>query len=165
MKKGQAALEYLLTYGWAILIIIIVGASLYSLGVFSPGQWTGRRQTGFVQFRPNDFKLDDDGDLIIVFNNQVGKRVEIQSINATYRGSPCDFDAVYSGEIYTSTTEALDIAPGIQYWTILDCATSADIGASYTIDVNFHYLDPESGLSHIDSGTLFGAVEEADANK
>lgn len=36
MKKGQSAMEYLMTYGWAILIIIVVIASLYAMGVFNP---------------------------------------------------------------------------------------------------------------------------------
>jgi hypothetical protein len=34
-NKAQTAMEYLMTYGWAILIIIVVIAALYSLGVFS----------------------------------------------------------------------------------------------------------------------------------
>jgi len=34
-KKAQTAMEYLMTYGWAILIIIVVVAALYALGVFS----------------------------------------------------------------------------------------------------------------------------------
>ena len=41
-KKGQAAMEYLMTYGWAILIVIIVAAALYALGIFNPATYTGR---------------------------------------------------------------------------------------------------------------------------
>lgn len=37
MKKAQAAMEYLMTYGWAILIIIVVVAALYAMGVFKVG--------------------------------------------------------------------------------------------------------------------------------
>ncbi len=33
-RKGQAAMEYLMTYGWAILIVIIVVAALWAFGVF-----------------------------------------------------------------------------------------------------------------------------------
>ncbi|MCL4373754.1 MAG: hypothetical protein M1360_02630 [Candidatus Marsarchaeota archaeon] len=40
-KKGQSAMEYLMTYGWAILIIAIVLAALFSLGVFSSTSFTG----------------------------------------------------------------------------------------------------------------------------
>ena len=35
--KAQSAMEYLMTYGWAILIISVVLASLFSLGVFNAG--------------------------------------------------------------------------------------------------------------------------------
>ena len=34
--KGQAAIEYLTTYGWAILALVIVLAVLISTGIFSP---------------------------------------------------------------------------------------------------------------------------------
>jgi len=39
MKKGQAALEFLMTYGWAILAAIIVIGVLAYFGVFSPGKY------------------------------------------------------------------------------------------------------------------------------
>jgi hypothetical protein len=38
MKKLQAAMEYLMTYGWAILIIALALGVLYSLGVFNPNR-------------------------------------------------------------------------------------------------------------------------------
>jgi len=34
MVKGQAAMEYLMTYGWAILVIVIVLVALLYIGVF-----------------------------------------------------------------------------------------------------------------------------------
>jgi hypothetical protein len=34
-RKAQSAMEYLMTYGWAILIIAVVLGALFSLGVFS----------------------------------------------------------------------------------------------------------------------------------
>ncbi len=40
-KKAQSAMEYLMTYGWAILIIAIVLAALFSLGIFSSSSFTG----------------------------------------------------------------------------------------------------------------------------
>ena len=35
-KKSQAAVEYLQTYGWVMVIIAIIGVALWYLGVFSP---------------------------------------------------------------------------------------------------------------------------------
>lgn len=34
--KGQSVFEYFITYGWVILIVIIVAAALYALGIFNP---------------------------------------------------------------------------------------------------------------------------------
>jgi len=36
-KKAQAAMEFLMTYGWAILVVLIAIAALYAMGVFSGG--------------------------------------------------------------------------------------------------------------------------------
>lgn len=41
MARSQSAMEYLMTYGWAILIIAVVLASLYFLGVFNAGSSVG----------------------------------------------------------------------------------------------------------------------------
>ena len=35
-RRGQAAMEFLMTYGWAILVVLIALGALFYLGVFSP---------------------------------------------------------------------------------------------------------------------------------
>ncbi len=40
-RKAQSAMEYLMTYGWAILIIAVVLGALFSLGVFSGSSLIG----------------------------------------------------------------------------------------------------------------------------
>ncbi len=53
-KRLQSAMEYLMTYGWAILVIAVVLGVLYSLGVFSPSNFAPKAQPGSCQvFRPN----------------------------------------------------------------------------------------------------------------
>jgi len=52
--KAQSAMEYLMTYGWAILIISIVLAALFQLGVFNPMAFAPKAQPGSCQvFRPD----------------------------------------------------------------------------------------------------------------
>ena len=46
MMKSQAAMEYLMTYGWAILVIAVVLAALYSLGIFNPNTFTPKASAG-----------------------------------------------------------------------------------------------------------------------
>jgi len=40
-RRAQSAMEYLMTYGWAILIIAVVLGALFSLGVFSGSSLLG----------------------------------------------------------------------------------------------------------------------------
>jgi len=57
MKKAfrlQSAMEYLMTYGWAILIIAVVLGALFQLGVFNSSSFSPRAPPGACQvFRPN----------------------------------------------------------------------------------------------------------------
>ena len=45
-KRSQSALEYMMTYGWAILIIVIVAVILYSMGIFNPSSSISATVTG-----------------------------------------------------------------------------------------------------------------------
>ena len=152
-RKAQTALEYLLTYGWSILIIIIVGAALYALGVFSPGTFTGKRSTGFSQFQMVDFKLDTEANLTFVISNRLGKTVTLNEAEATFKGDTC--------------LENIDdnIGPNVQNLYTLDCSDGDEFGSSldqkssYSITLDLNYTDPDSGLDHLDTGTLFGIVE------
>ncbi len=48
-KPAQSAMEYLMTYGWAILIIAVALAVLFQMGVFSGGNFTPKAQAGSCQ--------------------------------------------------------------------------------------------------------------------
>ncbi|MEM4067806.1 MAG: hypothetical protein QXV17_13200, partial [Candidatus Micrarchaeaceae archaeon] len=53
-SKVQSAMEYLMTYGWAILVIAVVLGALYSLGVFNANNFAPKAPPGSCQvFRPN----------------------------------------------------------------------------------------------------------------
>ncbi|NIA04196.1 MAG: hypothetical protein GWP09_02490 [Nitrospiraceae bacterium] len=49
-KKSQAAMEFLMTYGWAIIIILAATAALLYFGVFNPGKVLGDKL-----MMPNNF--------------------------------------------------------------------------------------------------------------
>ena len=53
-RKAQSAMEYLMTYGWAILIIAVVLGALFQLGVFNSGTFAPKAPPGACQvFRPD----------------------------------------------------------------------------------------------------------------
>lgn len=45
MKKGQAAMEFLMTYGWAILVVLIAIGALAYFGVLSPERFKPEYKT------------------------------------------------------------------------------------------------------------------------
>jgi len=150
-RKAQTALEYLMTYGWAILIIIIVGSALYALGVFSPGTFTGKRSTGFSQFQMADFKVDTAENVTLVMGNRLGKTITINEITATYKGDDCN-----------KTFGSYPLGPNKQHNFVLECNSwpgTLELKSSYSIEVGIGYTDPDSNLTHLDAGTLFGIVE------
>jgi hypothetical protein len=72
MRKGQGAMEYLMTYGWALLVIIIVGAALFALGVLNPATYQSKRCNGFSYFQYIDHVADDtNGDFSLHVRNGV----------------------------------------------------------------------------------------------
>ena len=60
MRKGQGALEYLMTYGWALLIIVVVAAALYALGVLNPATYAQSRCNGLQYFTWEQQQLSQD---------------------------------------------------------------------------------------------------------
>ncbi|MDE1855250.1 MAG: LamG domain-containing protein [Candidatus Micrarchaeota archaeon] len=48
-KKAQAAMQYLMTYGWALIVITVVLIALYGFGVFNFGSLTPKAPPGGCQ--------------------------------------------------------------------------------------------------------------------
>ena len=81
MKRGQSALEYLVTYGWAILAIVIIAGVLWYFGIFNPSKFAGSKQCGgFGSFICQDFTVNTAGTLTIVLNNNIGTTMNAVNI-------------------------------------------------------------------------------------
>ena len=132
--KGQAALEFLMTYGWAILIVIAVVAALYAMGVF-------RLPTGGIGkcspcFPPGSViaYVDHNADNIVV-------RVGPEDIR--------DVSVIVNNEVVA--TQSGPFSPGS---TITFTNASKFKG---DVTVTIQYTSVASGLTHSVSATLHGA--------
>jgi hypothetical protein len=83
--KGQTAIEYLMTYGWAILIILIVAGVLAYYGIFAPAGFLGPTARGFGQVQVlNPWSLTAaNGALTLNLENRVGGTIQVTAINYT----------------------------------------------------------------------------------
>jgi hypothetical protein len=69
--KAQSAMEYLMTYGWSILIIAVVLGTLYSLNVFGSANYAPHAAPGSCKvFRPNGPGTNQNLNLVGVCNTQ-----------------------------------------------------------------------------------------------
>lgn len=56
-KKAQGAMEYLMTYGWAIIVVMIVGLALWNAGILKIGPTYPKGFSGFSGVRPLDWTI------------------------------------------------------------------------------------------------------------
>ncbi len=82
-KHSQSALEYMMTYGWAILIIVIVAAGLYSLGIFSPTNSASTSITGFSGLGSVQAECIGSQGLEISLGDALSNTINVTRINAT----------------------------------------------------------------------------------
>jgi len=146
-KKAQSAMEYLMTYGWAILIVIIVAAALYALGVFNPATFTGRQATGFQTIgAPTDWDLKNSGNLTLnLANNKMSTAVTIYEINATISGTTSSYLPV-----------GLVLGPGASKTETFPTTATLTSGSTYSAKIAILYNS--GGLNHTDTGTVTGTV-------
>ncbi len=87
-SKGQAAMEFLMTYGWAILVVLVVIAALAYFGVLDPTNILPDRCTFPITFTCTDYvvrgtanSLADDVVSMKLVNNG-GKDIALANISA-----------------------------------------------------------------------------------
>ena len=91
--KGQTVTEYLITYGWAILIVIVVISALYSMGVFTIRRYETDTLKLFCENQSMDFtfgQLDNDKVYSCCENETINPNCEVQQIgNLTFISEYC----------------------------------------------------------------------------
>ena len=90
-KRAQAALEYLMTYGWALVIIAIVAAALFAMGIINPATYAQKTCTGFQQLTYSDhiFSLDNNN-YAIVIGNGIGSSIAVTDVDVQIKNGPSD---------------------------------------------------------------------------
>lgn len=84
--KGQAAMEYLMTYGWAILLLVIVLSVLFASGIFTPSQFVREECSFTPDLTCLSAQLIDSGaetTLIVRVKNNFGYPIKFDQITYT----------------------------------------------------------------------------------
>lgn len=143
-RKGQTAIEYLTTYGWAVLIIAVVAAFLIR-GGFLGGQCP-KRAAGFSG---QDVNIQDHGftsstNLEMKLANTAGKDLNITNISVESLGTP----EVFNQELSTGDTDTFTVS-----------VSSGGISTGcYDEDVNVTYFTMSGGSNDIGPFTISGTL-------
>jgi len=172
-KKAQTAMEYLTTYGWAILIMIVVVAVLFYLGVLSPQTPT---YCNFpAGFSCVSYQLSaGTGKLYLVVGQATGRTIVVKGINCTQNTSQ---DFAINGVItYGADENQVVIASGnkavlstpndaSRKWLNISCVdadgkvSGATFGAVYNGRIYIKYYEPETRMTRVVVGTILTKYE------
>ncbi len=163
MKKGQAAMEFLMTYGWAILVVLIAIGALAYFGILNPGRFLPNSCTLFPGLACTEFKVTGSGYTPVAYANQVqvfmrngiGDSMIISA--ATLPNSACTAPTVTrpGGSLpYT-------LGDGTLGWLNFTCGAGQTgvKGDRFKSDISLSYTVGTTGLSHNRQGAMVAQVE------
>jgi len=155
-QKAQSSVEYLMTYGWALLGIIVMGLVMWQLGAFDISKEIQPTSYGFSGVEVLDFTGNPaTGELKLVLINNAGTRVQLQNVYATIQHpSP--------GDCTTPFTTPTDLRPGEKVQvTVGGCSAITGFGSGeyYKANVSIAYQHYGSGLNHQSVGIISGPLE------
>ena len=136
-------MEYLMTYGWAILVVLIVGIVLWKTGLFGTSA-TGA--SGFTKITPAEWKFNHDttGNSTVVWRNVAGRTLRNVVVS-------------YSGDCTNSSVSLGTIGPGKQLTSNFVCNPSCTQGGSAKVNVGITYTS--LGIHHTENGTIYANCE------
>ena len=144
LKKGQAAMEYLMTYGWAILVVLIALGALFYLGVFNPTVPSTCQIA--APFSCQDVVAKDTPDSVTLRVGASGiSTATITSIQVN--GQPCGGFAA-------------DLTPARNTHVNVVCTPQAvGKGDKFSGTITINYKTTTGGLDHTTTGQFSGTVE------
>ena len=161
-RKGQAAMEFLMTYGWAILVVLAAIGALAYFGVLSPDRFLPDKCTANPPFACTEYKISETADSVyFALQNSAGVDISISNImlgcNGTNTHVPTtpDFSTenstVQNGNSLSVTWASAELPPA-------GCAALED-GNKFKATYEITYTKAGETVSHTGSGSIQVRVE------
>ncbi len=173
-KRGQAAMEFLMTYGWALLVVLVAIGALAFFGVLNPGQFLPASCNLFPGLGCTDFKIDDaTPHATLIIQNGLGDDLIFKNFVLGGDNGLCG-EAAVETEIFipASSVTACGVGSYAAGTCILGdgktakiamaCGTpplAASVGSKFKSDVTITYLLGTSTLQHSKTGQIVTAIE------
>src|SRR5271157_4665387 len=174
MRKGQTAMEYLMTYGWAILIIMVVLAVLFYLGVLNPpvpSQCTFPAGVSCVSSKLSA----SGGNLTLVIGEGTGHPINVTGVwcsdNMSSGYAPLNINymstAAPPGVTMNSGSSATIASPGGAIHVECEHAnngndaaiTNQTVGANFIGKLFINYTETDTSVTHSITGSYTAKYE------
>ena len=145
-------MEYLTTYGWAILIIGIVLGVLYASGFFSPNVTP---ECVFPNFSCLSYSLSGSGSISInIAPNNIEYPINITAVACNTGGNPTNL---------TKITPEVTLEPQQNFSTTIDCYDNGTIfsgttGSVYEGYFIVKYISTQNGFPYTELGKVVAKV-------
>lgn len=155
--KAQNAMEYLITYGWAIAVLGIVIAALVGLGVLNPSSFTPNVCSFPADFGCVSATLLPPGNLQVNIEQSTASSIIVTALGCNNMGTTANM-------VIESPPNGVYMPIGSNYtFPSLSCyyngATyNGVIGVVYTGWVVMNYTDAQTGFKHVVAGKLVQKV-------
>ena len=143
-RLSQAALEFLMTYGWAILVVLVAVLVLSYFGILSPDNFLPHRCVLPAGLACVDYSVENYK-IVLVLQNTQGEAITIDEIAVSGNGQQCS-----DNQSVAVNNEARAII------TITQCNNGAE-GTKFDGIINATYT-LEGKLTHNAIGTLKAKV-------
>ncbi len=132
LKKGQAAMEFLMTYGWAILVVLAAIGALAYFGVFSTGSLLPDRCTAAAGFSCVDLKVQEgdaaSSEVRFAIINNLGDNID--AVNISLTSDQCTSSAIDVGALSNGANSGL-----LQF----NCAEALNEGSRFQGEFSIQY--------------------------
>ena len=140
-RKSQAALEFIMTYGWAILVVLVAIGALAYFGVLSPDRFLPSRCTLQSGIACLDHKATATT-LTIYVKNSLGYDLTVDAVKAQQCTALGSQGTLSNG--------------GAATYNFLNCINS---GSKYNGNVNISYTNIDTGVTHVNQGQITTRIE------
>ena len=149
-KKAQAAMEFLMTYGWAILVVLVVIGALAYFGVLSPSTLLPEKCTFPVSVNCLDHQVTSSTIKLIMLNG-AGRDMQVSKITAESDAltAPCS-TAAGTKTLRNGAKETFDLT------SCTNTPTGRDKNR-YVINISYNWLDSPT-ITHVMPGELLSRL-------
>ncbi|MGC8478984.1 MAG: hypothetical protein ACP5NE_03625 [Candidatus Micrarchaeia archaeon] len=154
-KKAQSAMEYLMTYGWAILIISVVLGALYMMGLFNPSTFISSQCIFPAEFSCLNTYMSSNGQLTINIEQSTSSPINITAIGCNTNATTTDM-VVESPAVYVPIGSNVTFT-GIQCWSG-SSPYSGTVGSVFHGYIILNYTNIQTGFPHTTIASLLQKI-------